>query len=247
MISGGNSTLRIGVLGGIGPESTAVFYSKLIEKLQATGLIKSNTDFPQIIINSVPAPELISNNHRAIKHYERGLKELDSFGVDFIVMVCNTVHLFLPRLQRGVKTRILDLREAVYNELKKRKVSRIAVLATENTITQRLYEFNDLMTIRLETADIKALNNAIINFNIGNEKSKQRLTCERLAERCYDEGAQLIVLGCTELAVMLEKCRLPSLNTIDVLVHAIIIEYRNRMNHCMNPQYLNSNRTEARV
>ncbi|MBI3036280.1 aspartate/glutamate racemase family protein [Candidatus Woesearchaeota archaeon] len=247
MIFGGNNNLRIGVLGGIGPESTAVFYSKLIEKLQAIGLIKSNTDFPQVIINSIPAPELISGNHRAIKHYEKGLKELDSFGVDFIVMVCNTVHLFLPRLQRGVKARILDLREAVYKELKNRKISRIAVLATENTIRLRLYEFGDLMTIRLETADIKALNNAIINFNIGKEKNKQRLTCERIAEKCYDEGAQLIVLGCTELAVMLGKCRLPSLNTIDVLVHAVISEYRNHINNCMNQQYLNSNRTEARV
>lgn len=243
MVVGGISNLRIGVLGGIGPESTAVFYSKLIEKLQATGLIKSNTDFPQIIINSVPAPELISNNHRAIKHYERGLKELDSFGIDFIVMVCNTVHLFLPRLQRCVKTRILDLREAVYKELKKRKVSRIAVLATENTIMQQLYEFDDLITIRLGTADIKALNDAIINFNIGKEKSRQQLTCERIAVRCYDKGAQLIVLGCTELAVMLEKCRIPSLNTIDVLVYAVISEYKTRV----NPQYLNSNRTEATV
>lgn len=241
MIAGGN--LRIGVLGGIGPESTAVFYTRLIEKLQATGLIKSNTDFPQIIINSVPAPELISGNHRAIRHYERGLKELDSFGIDFIVMVCNTVHLFLPRLQRCVKTRILDLREEVHRELKKRKISQVAVLATENTIKQRLYEFDNLTTIRLETTDIKALNNAIIKFNIGKEKRKQRLICERIAEKCYDNGAQLIVLGCTELAVMLEKCRIPSLNTIDVLVYAVIREYKNHA----NPQYLNSNRTEAAV
>jgi hypothetical protein len=51
--------VRIGVLGGIGPEATGEFYNKLIAKFQERGLIKTNRDFPQIVINSIPAPELI--------------------------------------------------------------------------------------------------------------------------------------------------------------------------------------------
>ncbi len=50
---------KIGILGGIGPEATGHFYLKLIKRLQETGRIKRNTDYPQIIINSIPAPELV--------------------------------------------------------------------------------------------------------------------------------------------------------------------------------------------
>ena len=53
------NNFKIGILGGIGPEATGEFYNKLIKRLQEKDLIKSNKDFPQIFINSIPAPELI--------------------------------------------------------------------------------------------------------------------------------------------------------------------------------------------
>jgi aspartate racemase len=119
VVAGG---IRIGVLGGIGPEATGEFYSKLIAKLQEKGLIKSNKDFPQIVINSIPAPELIYDeiSDEELKVYIDGLKELDEFGVDFIVMVCNTIHLYYDKLQREVKTPILNLREEMKEFLRKR-------------------------------------------------------------------------------------------------------------------------------
>ncbi len=88
------------MLGGIGPEATGEFYSKLIRSLQEKKLIKNNKDFPHIIINSIPAHELISHkiSDEELKPYIEGLKELDKFGVDFIVMVCNTIHLFYDEL-----------------------------------------------------------------------------------------------------------------------------------------------------
>ena len=100
MVAGG--TRRIGVLGGVGPEATGEFYNKLIRRLQEKGSIKSNRDFPQIIINSIPAPELIYDkiSDEELQPYIKGLKELDKFGVDFIIMICNTIHLYYDKLQK---------------------------------------------------------------------------------------------------------------------------------------------------
>ena len=97
-------------MGGIGPEATGEFYLKLIHKLQEKKLIKSNKDFPQIIINSIPAPELIQNkiSNKDLKQYINGLKELDKLKPDFIVMICNTIHLFYNNLQKYIKTPIID-------------------------------------------------------------------------------------------------------------------------------------------
>ena len=111
--------IKIGVLGGIGPEATALFYKKLILQIQKELEIQSNTDFPQIIINSIPAPELVGNKikEKELGPYVKGLKELDSMGPDFIIMVCNTIHLYLDYLQGHVKTPILNLREEIRKEL----------------------------------------------------------------------------------------------------------------------------------
>lgn len=70
---------KIGILGGIGPEATGGFYLKLISKFQEKKLIRSNRDFPQIIINSIPAPELIYEkvSIRDLRPYLQGLGELD--------------------------------------------------------------------------------------------------------------------------------------------------------------------------
>ena len=61
-ITGGKRV--IGVLGGIGPEASVEFYAKLVKKLQESGMIKRNEDFPKIIINSIPAPELVGEKIR---------------------------------------------------------------------------------------------------------------------------------------------------------------------------------------
>ena len=52
----------IGVLGGIGPESTAEFYRRLINRIQKSGYVQSNLNYPHILINSIPAPELFLEN-----------------------------------------------------------------------------------------------------------------------------------------------------------------------------------------
>ena len=117
--------LKIGVLGGIGPEATGKFYLKLIKKLQSEGLIRKNEDFPNIFINSIPAPELIFNklDSADIELYLQGLQELDLVQPDFIVMVCNTIHLFHQELQSKIKSPLIDLRKEVEQEIKRLKTN----------------------------------------------------------------------------------------------------------------------------
>src|SRR3989338_7494975 len=102
-----HKNITIGILGGIGPEATGNFYLKLISEIQKQKLVKSNKDYPRIIINSIPAPELTSKVNKAqLTDYVYGLKSLEKYGADFIVMVCNTIHLYRDSLQREVNISI---------------------------------------------------------------------------------------------------------------------------------------------
>jgi len=205
--------VKIGVLGGIGPEATAEFYRKLVNKLQERGLIRSNTDFPQIVINSIPAPELTgeSVSKEEIEPYAAGLRELDSLNADFIVMVCNTIHLFYNELQRYVKAQIIDLRKEVMIAAGENAV----VMGTLSTVKSGMYGRG----IGLEEA--KLLSRAVFEFNRGEDKEKQK----RIATKIYRKYAKsaTVIFGCTEIALMLNGEK--GVNTIDVLVDATIRNY----------------------
>ncbi len=213
---------KIGILGGIGPEATGEFYSKLIRKLQESGKIKKNTDFPQILINSIPAPELIYTDisDEELEPYAIGIKELDDNNVERIVMVCNTIHLYRDRLQNGIRAPIMDLPKEVGKYLINSGVQKIAIIGTPSTVGKGLYTFDGIEEIPILHEDIEALSDAIYYFNCG-DKSQTDIV-ETIAQRYLDKGAERILLGCTEFAVMLNNSNIPSINTIDVLVDSVI-------------------------
>lgn len=226
------NVIRVGVLGGIGPESTAVFYTKLIIQLQAKGMIKSNSDFPQIVINSIPAKELVYERieDKDLAMYIEGLKQLDEFGVDFIVMVCNTIHLFYEKLQSGVKTPILDLRKEVRSAIGSTNAKSVLVLGTPNTLDKELYglSFATAKPIKPSNGETKILAEAIFNFNNGTDKIGQAETVHKICESYLDSGkADMVLLGCTEFGLMLDDSKFPKINTIDVLVNATINRLRD--------------------
>lgn len=217
--------LRIGVLGGIGPESTAEFYTKLIKELQKTGFIKSNKDFPQIVINSIPAPELVYETitDADLSSYIDGLKELDAFGVDFIVMVCNTIHLFYDRLQSQIKTPILDLRREMENAIRDKGINSVLVLGTPSTIDKGLYDFAGIRSIKPTKSETEQLSTAIFNFNNGTDKEKQGKKVVEICNKYLSNGdTKTVILGCTEFGLMLNNGDFDKINTIDVLVKATV-------------------------
>ncbi len=162
-------TVKIGVLGGIGPDATAEFYSKLITKLKMDNKIKANRDFPQIIINSIPAPELVYDeiSEDEIKPYVQGLAELDKTSPDFIAMVCNTIHLYYESLQKEITTPIIDLRKEVMEFILNSGIESALILGTQNTIKGGLYKFGGIKYFEPNLDEMSRLSRAIFDFNRG--------------------------------------------------------------------------------
>jgi len=212
------------VLGGIGPEATGIFYNRLIRMLQERKLVKRNKDYPQIFVNSIPAVELIHDNisDEDLKDYITGLKELEKVGADFIVMVCNTIHLFYDKLQKCVGTPILDLRDVLKAFLRNNRISKVTVLGTSSTIKKGLYSFGGISYMNPSDEEIERLTAAILNFDKGIERDKQAGIAKGICEDYLKKGSEIIILGCTEFAAMLEKDDFRKIDTIDLLVRATV-------------------------
>lgn len=185
--------------------------------------IKSNQDFPRIIINSIPAKELTGLNVRKadLREYIDGLKQLEHNSPDFIVMVCNTVHLYLDALRGEIKTEILDLRTEVIAALRRKRAKSMTVLGTPATMRGRLYVFSGIKDIPLKSTEVLRISSAISRFNAGIESERQSSIIKEIA-KSYSSRSDTVIAGCTEISLMLQGSGIPCLDTMDVLVEATI-------------------------
>jgi len=216
---------RIGVLGGIGPEASAYYYSLLIQRMQSRGLAQTKP-IPEIVIFNLSVKEMTQDksSQEDLEPYVIGIAQLNKLNVDFIVMVCNTIHLYIDLLQRGSKAPILNLIEATGLTLNQDDVEkRILTLGTQQTIKSNLFKVNRGSQIKLSPDEIELLSNTIENFNRGIQKNIQREKVLSLIRSKNLSSNDLLVLGCTEFAVMLKDDDiLNKIDTVSILVNLTI-------------------------
>src|SRR3989339_2250623 len=134
----------VGIIGGLGPETTAEFYLDLVFSC----FKKSKKARPAVIIASVPLPykieeDLITKNkgsERYIPFLVNEAKRLEKAGADFIVMPCNSLHVFINEIRNAVKIPVLSIVEETVHFLKKKKYKRVGIVSTSATIRNKLYE-----------------------------------------------------------------------------------------------------------
>jgi aspartate racemase len=219
--------VTIGVLGGIGPEATGVFYSRLIAALQRrTGIVR-NKDFPRIVVNSIPAPELVDEEvtDEQLEPYLEGIRMLARERPDFVVMVCNSIHLFRDRLQQESQAPILSLPSAVERVVRARGARRVGVLGTAPLMRSDLYRFKGIEVVPTPDGLGEQLKDVVVRFNRGEDVASLRGEAEVVAQSLVAGGAELVVLACTELSLLLAQSGLPVLDTLDVLVDATVSEF----------------------
>ena len=160
------------------------------------------------------------------------MKELDSYVVDYIVMVCNTIHLYYDRLQNEIKTPILNLKDELKELLINKNIKSTLIVGTPNTIKQGLYRFEDVKTYEPNEEEMELLTDSIFRFNKGDKKVIKDV--KKICDNYLNNGAKTVILGCTEFGVMLGNENIPKINTIDVLVDAVI----KKLSNITNSNYL---------
>ncbi len=221
--------MKIGVLGGIGVEATGYFYLSLIKRLQESGMIKSNTDYPNLIINSVPAPELHLEEHdrpEIVEPYINGIRALSKMEPDFMVMVCNTIHLYLDTIkEKSGYTNFLSLKDIVKNALDETRPRKICVLGTGLTVSRGLYNFDEYDYIVLSEAEQDTLCDVVVAFNRdGSSPEHMKVFKETLmgiVRNKQAQGAEMFLLACTEISEILTKESIPSMDTLELLIDAV--------------------------
>ncbi len=132
----------IGILAGMGPKSTGPFVDTVVAKCQTIYGAKHDMDFPHMMIYSCPTPFYMDRpiDHEAMKKaIIEGAQKLESTGVSFIAMPCNTAHLYFEELQQSLSIPILNIVDETLKAIPK-NAKRAALLATEATVQAGIYQ-----------------------------------------------------------------------------------------------------------
>lgn len=197
-----------GIIGGMGTVASTVFlnllnriHRPLTDQDHLNYIVWNNSDVPDrtdYILN----PHLYPSPLPVLKE---AVLSLEKMGVSFIAIPCNTAHYFYKELSAISSVPILDMIDLVGQYLVEQNISRVGLMATSGTIQAGIYnEISEKYSIELMLPDAIVEKN-IMTLIYDNVKSSQKTdvaSYNELMDYFLLQGAEAVILGCTELSVI---------------------------------------------
>jgi len=213
----------VGIIGGLGPETTAEFYLDLIFNCQKRNTLQR----APVIISSVPLPFLIEKEglllnkgvERNIPYLINEAQRLERAGADFIVMPCNSLHIFIKEIRASVKIPALSIIEETIKYIQKKKVIKTGIISTAMTVKNKLYENellkNEILFAGPSVKEQNELDKIIYNIVKGDKNKADSEFLMQIIENLNKENVECILLACTDLQLLRPKH--PSLEIFDTM------------------------------
>ena len=212
----GKESKILGVVGGMGPLATQLFYRMLIDMTDAEC---DQDHLDMIILNHASMPDRTDaiKSGRIEELYEallRDVKKLEQNGAAAIAIPCNTSHMVLDRLQAKAGIPIINMiRETVRSIKEDRKeVRKVGILATDGTVASGLYQkacTEAGMQPVLPSKTGQKLVMKIIYDGIKGGNPRDYNDFIKIEGELAAGGCEAAIMGCTELSCMKEIYRLP--------------------------------------
>ena len=225
----------VGLVGGLGPESTIDYYRRILD-------VWARADagtMPSIVIDSLDvqrALRLVATDRPALVEYLLGsLKRLAGAGVDFIAMTANTPHIVFDELAARSSVPLLSIVEVCAHEAQRRGLGRLLLLGTRFTMEASFYAEvlgrHGIALVTPNETDRTWVHARYVGELLrGDFRDATRRQFVALVERLRDErGVDGVILGGTELPLLLttpDVAGLPTLDTTALHVDAIVARLR---------------------
>ncbi len=228
---------KIGIIGGLGPESTKMYYDQIIEQYR----VRANGQYPQIIIYSVNMEELkMYQEQKNMDSLEMMLSAkvdaLADAGADFAVMASNTPHIVYDKVSRHAKIPMISIVEEAANHCRGVSTNKkVGLLGTGYTMRANFYPETftryGLDIFIPDSDDQDYIHKKIFSelaLGIVKSETKERFI-KIVGAMVKNYGVDSLVLGCTELPLIFDQeyFGLHYIDTVAIHVQAII-------NYCFN-------------
>ncbi len=221
----------VGIIGGLGPETTSEFYLDIIFSCQKL----SKTERPGILISSVPLPyqieeDLILRNtgsERYIPYLTKEAQRLEKAGSDFLVMPCNSLHVFIEDIRKSVSIPVLSIIEETVTFIKNNNYKKVGIISTSATIQNKLYENafekGGIDYVTPDDLQQAKMGKIILNLVNGLQKNQDRDEIINIINSFEEKDVDCVALACTDLQLLIpEHPKLKIFDTMKILSDATV-------------------------
>jgi aspartate racemase len=222
---------RIGILGGMSPESTIAYYEYMTRTYTERF---GDYGYPEILIYSVSfQPYVDWPNADRWDLVAQGLSDaaqnLVAAGADLILIATNTMHIVFDQVQASVDVPMLSLLDAVADDIAGQGLTTVGLLGTRFTMERPFYQDSlarrGISVLVPDTGDREYANRVIYEELVaGQIREESRAAYLTIIDRLAERGAEGIVLGCTEIPLLLrqEDVSLPLYDTTAIHAEAAL-------------------------
>lgn len=202
----------IGLIGGMSWESTVTYYQIINKEVRQ---IMGGLHSAKVLLHSVDFSEIEECQangdwDKSADILSKAARGLEMAGADFIIICTNTMHKVAKTIQSRIGIPIIHIAEATAEVLLHENIKRVVLLGTKYTMTQDFYkkklEEAGIDVLIPSDQSIEVINNIIYDelcLGIIREESKQQYIS--VMEELAKKGAQGVILGCTEIGLLIQQ------------------------------------------
>ncbi|MHC8660191.1 aspartate/glutamate racemase family protein [Bacillus amyloliquefaciens] len=217
----------IGLIGGMSWESSAEYYRIINEEIKKKlgGLHSAKCLLYSVDFKEIEHYQSVGAWDKAGEALGEVARSLEKAGEDFIVICTNTMHKVLGYIQEMITIPILHIADATAEQIIRQDIRSIGLLGTKYTMEQDFYKSriasHDINVIVPDDDERELINNIIYQeLCLGEIKQSSKNIYKKIINNLVDRGAEGIILGCTEIGLLVkaDDSKVPLFDT--TLIHA---------------------------
>ncbi|KOR80493.1 aspartate racemase [Bacillus sp. FJAT-21352] len=218
----------IGLIGGMSWESSLEYYRIINEEVKAKlgGLHSAKCILYSVDFEEIERCQAEGDWESSGKLLGDAALSLEKAGAEMILICTNTMHKVIGYIEEKVSLPILHIADSTAKQIQKSKISTVGLLGTKYTMEQDFYktriESNGIKVLIPNEADRKVINKVIYEeLCLGEIQQSSRDYYKKVIKGLVDDGAEGIILGCTEIGLLVkpEDSEVPLFDT--AVIHAI--------------------------
>jgi aspartate racemase len=212
----------IGLLGGMSWESSALYYrlANEIVRDRLGGLHSAHCVLYSVDFAGIAAMQRAGSWDAAAAELAEAARSLESAGADMVLLCTNTMHKVADAISSAVSVPMLNVVDVTAAAVHAADVSRVALLGTRFTMEEPFYRdrlADHGVSVLVPSAEDRRVVHDVIYEELvhGEIREESRATYHAIIERMVDRGAQGVILGCTEIELLVEPadCPVPAFPT----------------------------------
>ena len=221
---------KLGLVGGMGPESTIPYYHDIVYGVQ-----KRVGFFPSLTIESVDVFKILElckrEAYQELSDYLMvAISHLAASGADFAALSANTPYIVFDELEKRSPIPLVSILESTCEEVKSRRISKVGLLGTIFTMEKDFFK-SPFIRNQIEIVTPHCNEKELVNQKISSElelgivKDNTRAEFIKIIDRMKQEDKiQAIILGCTELPLLFKGIETPveCLDTMQLHVQTLV-------------------------